>query len=295
MQNMNINYELYKVFYHVADCLSFSQAAKRLYISQSAVSQSIKSLEEGLETKLFIRSTKNVKLTKEGEMLFQHIKPAFNLIKNGEQNIQEINSFQRGEIHIGANDTISKYFLLPYLKEFHELYPQIHIQITNRTSAKCVELLKEGAVDLIITNLPNQQITDFMEVTTIFGFQDVFITGEKYKELTHDMVKLSQLSNYPILMLEEQTTTRVFFNQLIEEFAVELNPEVELGSVDLLIEMAKIGLGISFVPHYCLRDKKENLYQINLQEDLQQRNLGLVTNEKIPFSTASKKFIELLV
>ena len=292
---MNVNYELYKVFYHVANHLSFSKAAEKLYISQSAVSQSIKTLEEELETKLFIRSTKQVTLTKEGKTLFEHIKPAFNLIKSGEQNIQDINSFKKGEIHIGANDTICKYFLLPYLKKFHELYPQIHIQITNRTSAKCVELLKEGAVDLIITNLPNQQVNEQMKVTKVFSFQDVFIAGPKYNQLNQETIKLEKLTNYPLLMLEEKTTTRTFFNQLMAELGVELNPEVELGSVDLLIEMAKIGLGISFVPEYCLESQNKDLFTISLQENLTTRNLGLVTNEKVPFSTASQKFIELLL
>lgn len=291
---MEVNYELYKVFYHVASCLNFSEAAEKLYISQSAVSQSIKSLEEELDTALFIRSTKQVTLTKEGEILFEHIKPAFNLIKSGEQNIQEINSFKKGEIHIGANDTICKYFLLPYLKEFHELYPQIHIQITNRPSAKCVELLEQGAVDLIITNLPNQQIAEFMKVTKVFTFQDVFIAGTKYNELNEEVITIEQLTDYPLLMLEENTTTRKFFDDLMEEYRVNLDPEIELNSVDLLMEMAKIGLGISFVPHYCLEDK-QNLFTINLEETLNKRNLGLVTNEKIPFSTASKKFMELLL
>ena len=291
---MNINYELYKVFYYVASCLSFSEAANKLYISQSAVSQSIKSLEKELNTTLFIRSTKQVTLTKEGEMLFQHIKPAFNLIKTGEQNIADINSFKKGEIHIGANDTICKYFLLPYLKKFHQLYPQIHIQITNRTSAKCVELLKAGEVDLIITNLPNEEISDFMKVTQVFSFDDVFIAGNKYNNLNQETISLKQLKEYPLLMLEENTTTRTFFDKLIADLNIELTPEVELGSVDLLIEMAKIGLGISFVPNYCLNNKKD-LFTIELKEKLTARKLGLVTNEKIPFSTASQKFIELLL
>lgn len=291
---MNVNYELYKVFYHVASCLSFSEAAEELYISQSAVSQSIKSLEDELDTALFIRNTKQVTLTKEGELLFKHIKPAFNLIKSGEQNIQEINSFKQGEIYIGANDTICKYFLLPYLKKFHELYPQIHIQITNRPSAKCVELLEQGAVDLIITNLPNQQIAEFMKVTKVFTFQDVFIAGAKYNQLNEKITTLEQLTDYPLLMLEKDTTTRKFFDNLLAKYDVKLEPEIELNSVDLLIEMAKISLGISFVPNYCLANKQD-LFKINLEETLDKRNLGLVTNEKIPLSTASKKFMELLL
>src|SRR6056297_640852 len=122
-----LNYELYKVFYYVAKYLSFSKAASKLYISQSAVSQNIKSLEKELNTELFIRSTKNVSLSKSGSLLLDHIEPAFNLIKNGEKSIREINSLQKGELHIGANDTISKDFLLPYLNKFHKLFPDIHL------------------------------------------------------------------------------------------------------------------------------------------------------------------------
>ncbi len=292
---MEVNYELYKVFYQVAKTLNFSQAAKNLYISQSAVSQAIKNLEEQLATTLFIRSTKSVSLTKEGEILFEHIKPAFNLIQSGEQNLKAINSFEQGEIHLGANDTICKYYLLPMLKKFHQLYPQIHIQITNRTSAKCVELLKEGVVDLIISNLPNQAITDFMRVEKIFSFQDVFIAGDKYQSLNNLELNLADLTEYPLLMLEKNTTTRDFFDELITSYELNLKPEVELGSIDLLIEMALIELGISFVPSYCLQDKRDNLFTLNLKQKLPQRNLALVTNQKIPTSLASEKFIELLL
>ncbi|WP_408955349.1 LysR family transcriptional regulator [Natroniella sp. ANB-PHB2] len=292
---MNINHELYKVFYYVAEYLSFSQAANKLFISQSAVSQSIKSLEEELNTTLFIRSTKQVALTKEGEVLFKHIEPAFNLIKNGERSIQEINSFKRGEIHLGANDTICKYFLLPYLKKFHQLYPQIHIQITNRTSSKCVQLLKQGKVDLIISNLPNKEVTDFMEVEQVYTFNDILISGDKYKQLKEKKVSLDNLSDYPLLMLEKKTTTRKFFEEFISQLGINLQPEVELGSVDLLIEMARIGLGISFVPNYCLQGTEAGLFKVNLAEELPQRNLAIITNKKIPFSLASKKFMGLLL
>ncbi|MFW5749350.1 MAG: LysR family transcriptional regulator, partial [Halanaerobium sp.] len=172
---MALNYELYRVFYQVAVNLSFSKAAENLFISQSAVSQNIKNLEEELKTDLFIRSTKNVQLTEAGRILFDHIEPAFNLIKNGEKSIREINALKRGEIHIGANDTISKDYLLPYLNKFHQLYPDIQIQITNRTSSTCIDLLQQNKVDLIISNLPNPKITDKMEYQEIFSFNDIFI------------------------------------------------------------------------------------------------------------------------
>ena len=138
---MDINYELYKVFYYVGKTLSFSEASKELFISQSAVSQSIKVLEKRLNQTLFIRSTKRVKLTKEGEMLFKHIEPAINLINRGESQIMEAGTLNGGQLRIGASDTICRYYLVPFLNDFHQKYPKVHIKVTNGTSLQCVELL----------------------------------------------------------------------------------------------------------------------------------------------------------
>ena len=140
---MDINYELYKVFYYVAKTLSFSDASKRLFISQSAVSQSIKALEKKLNQHLFIRSTKRVKLTPEGEVLFKHIEPAVNLIMRGENQILDANALNGGQLRIGASDTICRYYLVPYLQAFHEHFPNVHIKVTNGTSGKCVDFLEK--------------------------------------------------------------------------------------------------------------------------------------------------------
>jgi len=291
---MVLNYDLYKVFYQVADNLSFSQAAKKLYISQSAVSQNIKNLENELNTELFIRSTKKVKLTKAGKILFEHIEPAFNLIASGEESIKEINALKRGEIHIGANDTISKDFLLPYLNKFHQLYPEIQIQITNRTSSTCIELLQQNKVDLIISNLPNPKITEEMKVQKIYSFNDIFIAGNEFEEIKEQQHSLKMLKNYPLLMLEPKTTTRKFLDSLLAEMGTEITAAIELGSVDLLIEMAKIGLGIAFVPEYCLNLETDDLFEIKIKEKLPARELAVVNNKNIPLSNAAEKFLQLL-
>ena len=138
---MDINYELYKVFYYVASTLSFSEASKQLFISQSAVSQSIKALEKKLDQTLFIRSTKKVRLTTEGEILLRHIEPAISLIKRGESQLLDV-GVRGGQLHIGASDTICRYFLVPYLERFHREFPGAHIKVTNATSIRCVELLE---------------------------------------------------------------------------------------------------------------------------------------------------------
>ena len=292
---MALNYELYKVFYQVAVDLSFSKAAENLFISQSAVSQNIKNLENELKTELFIRSTKNVQLTESGKLLFEHIEPAFNLIENGEKSIREINALERGEIHIGANDTISKDYLLPYLKKFHQLYPEVQIKITNRTSSTCIDLLQQNKVDLIISNLPNPKITEQMEYQEIFKFNDIFIAAAEFKDLKNKEISLKELRNYPLLMLEAKTTTRKFLEKALTELDIKIEAAVELGSVDLLIEMTKIGLGIALVPEYCLNLKNQDLFEVKTKEKLPARKLAVVKTKNIPLSKAAEKFLELLL
>jgi DNA-binding transcriptional LysR family regulator len=291
---MALNYELYKVFYQVALHLSFSKAAENLFISQSAVSQNIKKLEKELKSELFIRSTKNVQLTEAGKILLEHIEPAFNLIENGEKSIKEINALEKGEIHIGANDTISKDYLLPYLNKFHQLYPNIQIKITNRTSSTCVDLLKQNKVDLIISNLPNSKITNKMESDIIFTFNDIFIASKEFKELKNNEIFLRKLKEYPLLMLESKTTTRQFFQNTLNKAGIKIEAAVELGSVDLLIEMTRIGLGVSLVPEYSLNLKKQEVFEVKTKEKLPARKLAVVKMKNIPLSKATEKFLQII-
>lgn len=291
---MDINLELYKVFYQVATQLSFSKASKSLYISQSAVSQAIKTLEEKLDTTLFIRSTKKVYLTPKGKLLLEHVEPAINLMISGHLSLLESPSLSKGKLHIGASDTICKYYLIPYLKKFHQSYPNIHIQVTNRTSTACVKLLKQGSVDFIVTNLPNKAIDNDLQIIPTITFNDVFIGGNAFLQLEGDKLSFHDLAQLPILMLEKNTATTDYVNKLFGDRGVSLTPSVELGSIDLLVDLTKIGLGISFVPEYCLSEHDCELFKIQLTEALPSRQLAIVTNRKTPLSLASQKFIDMV-
>ena len=292
---MDINYELYKVFYYVAISLSFSEASKKLYISQSAVSQSIKVLEKKLNQPLFIRSTKKVQLTPEGETLLRHVEPAMNLIRRGEAQILEANTLGGGQLRIGASDTICRYFLVPYLSRFHKEYPNIHIKVTNQTSIGCVDLLENGSVDLIFTNYPNSRLGNGKQVQHIKDFQDCFIASRKYYgELEHQPLSFKELLNYPILMLDRKSTTSEFLHSMFQRHQLDLVPEIELTSNDLLIDLARIGLGIAFVPDFCIPKDEKQLFILKLSETLPVRQLVVVHNENLPVSQAAKQFMDML-
>lgn len=287
---MDINYELYKVFYYVATTLSFSEASKQLYISQSAVSQAIKALEKRLEQPLFIRSTKRVQLTPEGEILLRHVEPAMSLIKRGESQLME-NASLGSQIRIGASDTICRYFLIPYLEKFHSEFPNVHIKVTNQTSPKCIELLENGQVDLILINYPNSHLGKPYTLKKIAKFQDRFIANNSFQELQGEKVSFQTLLNYPLLMLEKNSTTSEFLHNLFQQHQLDLIPEIELSSNDLLIDLARIGLGIAFVPDYCFPNGSNDMFFIETEDELPERNLAIVYNDQIPLSKVTLEFL----
>ena len=291
---MDINYELYKVFYHVAATLSFSEASKQLFISQSAVSQSIKVLEKKLNQKQFIRSTKRVQLTPEGEILFKHIQPAMNLIKQGETQLLEANTLNGGQLRIGASDTICRYYLVPYLNRFHKQYPRIHIKVTNQTSIQCAALLEHGQVDLIVVNYPNSALSENHIFKTINEFHDVFVANRQYFPLEHEALSLQDLQRNPIMMLDRKSTTSEFLHSIFQRSHLDLAPEIELSSNDLLIDLARIGLGIAFVPDFCIPPDDKDLFVLKLEEALPSRQMVAAFNEKLPVSQTAAQFMEML-
>ena len=291
---MDINYELYKVFYQSETDRSFSEASKHLFISQSAVSQSIKVLEKKLNQPLFIRSTKKVQLTPEGEILLRHIEPAMNLIRKGENQLLEAHTLNGGQLRIGASDTICRYYLIPYLKRFHEKYPGIHIKVINQTSIACAKFLENGQADFIITNYPNSALSGALSTRVINEFHDVFTASRQAFPLEGKTLSLSDLLKYPILMLDRKSTTSEFLHQVFQKNQLDLVPEIELSSNDLLIDLARIGLGVAFVPDFCIPAQDKDLFILRLREELPARQMMVAYNDTLPVSQAARQFMDML-
>ncbi|MFZ5988204.1 MAG: LysR family transcriptional regulator [Bacillota bacterium] len=292
---MDINFELYKIFYHTAKTGSFSHAAGRLHVSQSAVSQAIKNLEEKLGSQLFFRKTREIKLTMEGEILFKHIEQAYNFIKTAENKILESQNLERGEIRIGVSDTVCKYNLIPYVEKFILKYPKVKIQVINRTSSQIRDILKDGLIDFGIVTLPvndkKMRIDEFLTV------EDIFVASSRFQELKNRNLSLDELVSYPLLMLDKNSSTRQNIDSYLSEKGINILPEIELESVDLLIEFAKIGLGIALV----LKESAAaviqtgELFEVKLKERISLRKLGIITMKNVPLSRASNEFINFLM
>ena len=204
----------------------------------------------------------------------------------------DANSLNGGQLRIGASDTICRYYLVPYLKEFHEHFPNVHIKVTNATSAHCVDLLENEVVDLIVTNAPNPRMNSVRNVRKVREFHDVFIANDHYAHLKNKRLDFEELLEYPILMLDKTSMTSEFLHSLFQQHQLDLVPEIELSSNDLLIDLARIGLGIAFIPDFCLPENDPDLFIIKTNEMLPPRQLVVGYNDQVPLSEAARYFIE---
>lgn len=239
---MNIKLEQYKIFNEAASTLSFSLAARNLFISQSAVSQAIHTLEKELNTQLFIRQSKGVLLTKEGKLLAQKISAALALITSAENQIVNQHELTKGELTIGAGDTLSENYIMPYLVKFNKLYPQVIIKMVNRTSLEIIELLKTGQIEIGFINMPLHD--DTIIIQECLQVHDIFVS----KQEENKVYSLQDISHAPLVLLERSSNSRHFVDNHFANNGVLLTPTIELGSHDLLLEAAKNNLGKACEP-----------------------------------------------
>ena len=288
---MDINLELYKFFCEVANTGNITKAAEKLYVSQPAVSQAIMQLEERLGCTLFNRSKRCVKLTSEGEVLYSYVNNAISLIENAQEKILNMKSLRDGEIKIGASDTVCSLFLLPFLDTFNEKYPEIHISVINRTTGSLIKLLKNGTVDMAFVNLPVED-DDILEVTPVMQIQDCFVAGAKYAYLADSVLRLRDLRKYPILMLEKNSNSRKQMDLFLESYDLEIKPAIELESLSLLSEFAKIGLGIAATIKEDVQKMldSQELYELRFLETLPTRSIGVAQMKNVTLSFAADAF-----
>ncbi|KQN99895.1 LysR family transcriptional regulator [Paenibacillus sp. Leaf72] len=292
---MQVNLEWYRVFYWIARTGSLSRAADQLHITQPAVSHTIKQLESTLGGQLFFRTPKGATLTKEGEVLFHYLEQAFNFVDIGEKAIAEMNNLNSGEIAIGASDTLCKHYLLPHLEQFHAQHPGVRIRVTNRTTPETLALLKEGKIDFGIVSLPaSDKQVEFRKSTPI---QDSLVGGIKFRDLAADVpLSIEALKQYPLLILESGGSTRRYLDDYAALHGVKLEPEFELGSVDLLVQFARSGFGLAFVVRNYIQEELQSgkLFEIPLDPPLPERQIGIATLRGVPLSSATRSFLALL-
>jgi DNA-binding transcriptional LysR family regulator len=292
---MNVNLEYYKIFYYVSKYGGITAAAEKLCISQPAVSQAIKQLENCLGSSLFIRTSKGVKLTIEGESLYSYVQRGYETILLGEEKFRKMIDLESGEIRIGASDMTLQYCLLPYLERFHERYPNIKVSVSNAPTPETITYLKEGKIDFGCVSSPISVKAD-MKVVEIQQIEDIFVAGNKFWEYKNKLLRYSELERLPIICLEHNTSTRRYIDEFLGQNQVVLKPEFELATSDIIVQFAIRNLGIGcivsdFVGKYI--DSGE-LFQLHFDKPVPKRNICIITSEKNPISSAARKLLNMI-
>lgn len=275
---------------------SITKAANSLYISQPAITKTIKKLENELGITLFNRGPKGVVLTQNGEIFYNFIKNGVESFINGEHKLTSLKNLETGTIRIGASTTVTRYFLLPFIEKFHNQFPNIDISITNSLTNNLISGLKKGSLDLLVVNLPAKD-DDTLIITPCATLQDCFAGNLSYKKKIENEISLEDLvSNFPIITQKEPSNTRTFLNSLMEENNISFHPKFDIVSYALVKDFAKIGMGISYITKEFAKDELENglLFEIPIKEKIPKRNLGIVLPKHTINSFATEKFIELI-
>ena len=293
---MNIDFELYRIFYTVANNGNITKAAEELMISQPAISKSIKNLEEQLGGQLFVRTKRGVILTEEGKEFYKYISKALEYIHNAENKFTDLINLNTGTIKIGISTTLTKQFLIPYLEQFHKKYPNIDIEIVTNVSSVLIPKLRNGLIDIIVLNVVDNIKDNDMEIKKCKEINDCFIVNKEYQNLLSKKLSLKDLNEYPLILQSKGSNTRTFIDELASKNGITLKPNMELSSYSLVVEFTKIGLGIGYATKDYIKKELENgeLFELDLKENIPSRYIGIATSKTHIPNFSTKKLIEII-
>jgi DNA-binding transcriptional LysR family regulator len=290
---MTQNLSSYRIFYSVAECGNISKAASELYISQPAISKSIRKLEDSLGVTLFVRSSRGVTLTEEGKLLFEHVKSAFEMLQSGEDKLLRNLELGVGHLKIGVSSTLCKYMLVPYLKHFIQENPHINISITCQSTNHTLKLLENNKIDLGLIGKPvvlhDIDFTYLAEIEDIFVASPSYIENLKIRGVGQDTILTSSM----LMLLDKENMTRKYIDDYLEENNIHVQDMIEISSMDLLIEFARIGLGVACVIRSFVQEDLDagTLVEIPLEIPIHTREVGFAYRNSTSHSKSLEKFV----
>ena len=293
---MNVNLEYYRVFYQAAVTGSITLAAEHLCISQPAVSQAVRHLEGELGTKLFLRTPKGVRLTREGEMLYVYVKRGIESIRDGEEMLKQLKCLDTGVIRIGASDMTLQFYLLPYLEQFHEQYPKIKVMVSNGPTPETIDALENGGIDFGIVSTPFDERNGLCSIP-VKEIENIFIAGNRFRgELEGRELEYGELQHYPCIFLEKKTSTRRFMDSCLEREGICVEPEFELATSDMIVQFVKRNLGIGCLMSEFAGEalRQGDVFALRFRKKMEKRSSCLITSSKNPLSPAAQKLLKAL-
>ncbi len=292
---MTENLEYYKVFYYVGKMQSITAAAKELMISQPAVSQSIHQLEKSLGCSLFQRTSRGMKFTTEGDLLYRYVERGVEQISLGEQRLKQLQHLEVGEVRIGASDMTLRFFLLPYLEKFHEQYPGIKVTVTNGPTPETLEYLAEDRIDFGVISTPFSEKEGY-NYFSVAEIEDVFVAGRRFIQYKNKMMSFEDLEKLPLILLEGNSSTRSYIDKFLAEQGVHIQPEFELSTSDMIVQFAHRNLGVGCVVKNFAQEYLDSgvLFELRFNAVLPKRHICVISDVSRPLSIAAAKLLELI-
>ncbi len=293
MYNKNINLNLYKTFYDVAKSESISEAAKKTFTSQPAISKSIKKLEETLNVKLFYRNLDGIKLTSEGEKLLFYVEEAFNNLLVGERNITENEKLQSGKLTIGVPSQIGTFFVFDSISKFHKIYPNIEITIISSSTKSLLKKLKLHEIDFIIDSSPINDVQEDVIIRSLKKVDNCFIVSKKYEDKIKNIKSLKDIENYPLILPVPNTSNRSNLDLLFEKNGIKPTNVMNIHTSEMILGAVKKDLGIGYIIEDLIIDDPE-VCKINIKEKLPKIEINLVYVKKY-LTIVPTKFIKMFI
>ena len=293
---MQISYDYYRVFYHVAKFRSFTRAAEVLLSNQPNVTRAVKNLESALGCTLFVRSNRGVQLTEEGERLYAHIRLAFEHIQRGEEELALSKSLGSGLVSIGASETALHCLLLPVLKQYKAAHPGVSIKVSNHSTPQAIAALKNGIVDIAVVTTPLDP-SEILKTVPVKMFREAAVCGSSFSALADREVSFAELAEYPIVCLGAETKTHEFYAKLFADYGLTLRTDIEAATADQILPMVKNDLGIGFVPEEFVRSEKDqqSFFVLNLAGEIPPRYICIVKRTDTSLSPAAKELERMLL
>jgi DNA-binding transcriptional LysR family regulator len=285
-----------RAFYQVVRCGSISRAAEKLYLSQPSVSLQIQALERELAITLFERRGPHLKLTPEGEVLYQLSEPLVDGIDKLQENFAaHFGKLESGELNIGAGESTILYVLPEPVRRFVSAYPKVHLKLHNVTGRDGLKMLRADEIDFAVGSM--LEMPEDIEYTPVVSYDPMLITPWHHpladKAAQGGEITLADVSQYGLILPPAHLSTWRIVKYVFQQHNLTFTVTLEAGGWEVIKKYVELGMGISIVTDICLTGA-ENLARIPLTRYFPKRGYGLVVRKGRFLSPQAERFIDLL-
>ena len=289
---LSASMEYYRAFYYVAKFGSITAAAQKLCLTQPTVTSAIHRLEDQLGTTLFLRNKKGVRLTHEGQILWNRVEPAMELLLSGEQELEDARTLEGGSLRIVSTEMSYRTYIIPTLQHFTKDHPNIKIRCRNALTENVLDMVRKGETDIAILHAPFPA-TDDLELRYLHKIEECFVVGPRYRHLAEKTRRLEELMEYPMISVPSGASTNQYISALFARHGLTYIPDIEVTTIDLVIQAVEYNLGIGTLPTSEVAEKlrEGKMFRIPISEPPLERRAYVVTSKSLPLSTAAQVYI----